>query len=222
MVKHTLSIGAQVAAIAFSASLLAGGKAAADVVIPDDLIVQGSACVGLDCVNNENFGFDTIRLKENNLRIKFEDTSVGAFPTNDWQILRATTPRAGAPASSRSRTAPARKTPFTITAGAATNSIFVDSTGQRGLPHLDAGARSACQHQQHAGDPAGAEQLRRLHRADLGHRRQRGQLLRARRDRRLAPAVPHPARARRPAASTFRPRATSASARRRRKPCKAA
>ncbi len=34
-----------------------------DDVIPDDLIVQGSACVGLDCVNGEVFGFDTIRFK---------------------------------------------------------------------------------------------------------------------------------------------------------------
>ena len=57
-----------------------------DQVIPDDLIVTGSICVGFDCVNNENFGFDTIRLKENNLRIKFEDTSVGTFPTTDWQL----------------------------------------------------------------------------------------------------------------------------------------
>ena len=55
-----------------------------DQVIPDDLIVQGSGCFGFDCVNNESFGFDTIRLKENNLRIKAEDTSVGTFPTNDW------------------------------------------------------------------------------------------------------------------------------------------
>ncbi|HEX2123520.1 MAG TPA: hypothetical protein VHL59_17955, partial [Thermoanaerobaculia bacterium] len=57
-----------------------------DQVIPDDLIVQGSTCVGFDCVNNESFGFDTIRLKENNTRIKFEDTSTGSFPTNDWQL----------------------------------------------------------------------------------------------------------------------------------------
>src|SRR5262249_54121814 len=48
-----------------------------DQVIADDLIVQGSACIGLDCVNNESFGFDTIRLKENNTRIKFDDTSTG-------------------------------------------------------------------------------------------------------------------------------------------------
>jgi len=58
-----------------------------DDVIPDDLIVQGSACVGLDCVNNESFSFDTIRLKENNTRISFNDTSTAAgFPTNDWTI----------------------------------------------------------------------------------------------------------------------------------------
>ena len=58
-----------------------------DQVIPDDLIVQGSTCVGFDCVNNEIFGFDTIRLKENNARLQFDDTSTGAgFATNNWQI----------------------------------------------------------------------------------------------------------------------------------------
>ncbi|MDX6558091.1 MAG: hypothetical protein QOF72_1140 [Blastocatellia bacterium] len=57
-----------------------------DQVIADDLIVQGSACVGLDCVNNESFSFDTIRLKENNTRISFNDTSAAPFPTNDWTI----------------------------------------------------------------------------------------------------------------------------------------
>ncbi len=65
----------------FSVNLLA------DVVQSDDFIVQNSQCVGYDCVNGEGFGFDTLRLKENNLRIKFQDTSnSGSFPTNDWQI----------------------------------------------------------------------------------------------------------------------------------------
>ncbi len=58
-----------------------------DVVTADDEIIQGSLCVGLDCVVNESFGFDTIRLKENNTRIKFDDTSTSAgFPNNDWQL----------------------------------------------------------------------------------------------------------------------------------------
>src|SRR5436305_6860885 len=39
---------------------------ALDVVTADDIIVQVSACIGLDCVNNESLGFDTIRLQENN------------------------------------------------------------------------------------------------------------------------------------------------------------
>ncbi len=54
-----------------------------DQVIADDLIVQGSTCVGFDCVNGESFGFDTIRLKENNTRINFDDTSAtaGSRPT---------------------------------------------------------------------------------------------------------------------------------------------
>jgi len=58
-----------------------------DVVVPDDQIIQGSICTGFDCINNESFGFDTFILKENNLRIFFNDTSsAGAFPTNDWRI----------------------------------------------------------------------------------------------------------------------------------------
>jgi len=62
--------------------------ALADNVVADDQIVQGSQCIGFDCVNNENFGFDTLRLKENNLRIDFEDTSSSSnFPSNDWGIV---------------------------------------------------------------------------------------------------------------------------------------
>jgi hypothetical protein len=105
---------------------------AADQVIPDDLIVQGSTCVGFDCVNNESFGFDTIRLKENSTRIKFEDTSVGSFPSNDWQLTANDSASGGANKFSIEDITGSR-VPFTITAGAATNSIFVDSTGRLGL-----------------------------------------------------------------------------------------
>jgi hypothetical protein len=104
-----------------------------DQVIPDDLIVQGSLCVGLDCVNNESFGFDTIRLKENNTRIKFDDTSTSTgFPANDWQ-LTANDSASGGSSKFSIEDITGSKVPFTITAGAATNSIFVDSTGRVGL-----------------------------------------------------------------------------------------
>ena len=76
---------------------LVAGAAQADQQIIDDLIVQGSICAGQDCVNGESFGFDTIRLKENNLRIKFQDTSNSAsFPTNDWQLTANDSSNGGA------------------------------------------------------------------------------------------------------------------------------
>ena len=110
-----------------------GGKVAVnDQVIPDDLIVQGSTCVGFDCVDGESFGFDTIRLKENNTRIKFEDTSTGTFPANDWQITANDSASGGANKFSIEDITGV-KVPMTITAGAATNSIFVDSTGRVGF-----------------------------------------------------------------------------------------
>jgi hypothetical protein len=109
-----------------------GKVAVQDQVIPDDLIVQGSTCVGFDCVNNESFGFDTIRLKENSTRIKAEDTSVSPYPTNDWQITFNDSASGGASKFSVEDITGA-KVPMTITAGATTNSIFVDSTGRVGF-----------------------------------------------------------------------------------------
>jgi hypothetical protein len=104
---------------------------ALDVVTADDEIIQGSLCVGFDCVVNESFGFDTIRLKENNDRIKFEDTSTGSCPSNDWQLTANDSCPGGNKFSIEDITG--AKVPFTITAGAATNSFFLDSTGRLGL-----------------------------------------------------------------------------------------
>jgi hypothetical protein len=56
--------------------LLASVHLAADQVINDNQIVQGSLCVGQDCVNGEVFDADVVRLKENNLRIRFHDTTI--------------------------------------------------------------------------------------------------------------------------------------------------
>ncbi|HWT14274.1 MAG TPA: tail fiber domain-containing protein [Patescibacteria group bacterium] len=105
---------------------------AKDQVIPDDLVVQGSGCFGFDCVNNESFGFDTVRLKENNTRIKFEDTSVGTFPSNDWQLTANDSASGGLNKWSIEDITGAR-VPMTIEGNAATNSIYVDSVGRVGL-----------------------------------------------------------------------------------------
>jgi len=104
-----------------------------DVVTADDEIIQGSLCVGLDCVVNESFGFDTIRLKENNTRIKFDDTSTSAgFPNNDWQLTANDSNSGGANKFSIDDITNS-KTPFTVTGNSPTNSIFVASSGKIGF-----------------------------------------------------------------------------------------
>ena len=102
--------------------------------------MQGSACIGLDCVNNESFGFDSIRIKENNTRIKFDDTSVGAFSANDWQ-LTANDSASGGLSKFSIEDITGSRVPLTLEGGASTNSIYVSSSGQvgfrRSTPVLD-------------------------------------------------------------------------------------
>lgn len=109
-----------------------GGVVPNDQVIADDLIVQSSICAGFDCVNNESFGFDTFRLKENNTRIGFDDTSVGAFAANDWTIVANDSASGGANYLAFEDVTGARM-PFRVDAGAPTDSLRVASTGRMGI-----------------------------------------------------------------------------------------
>jgi hypothetical protein len=105
----------------------------ADQQIPDDLVVVGSICVGLDCVNGESFGFDTIRLKENNLRIRFMDTSAASsFPTVDWQITVNDSLNGGENWFGI-EDLDAGTTPFSILATAPNNSLYISASGKIGL-----------------------------------------------------------------------------------------
>ena len=100
-----------------------------DLVISDDHIVQGSNCVGLDCVNGENFGFDTGRFKENNLRLHFDDTSNSAsFPSNDWRISINDSSNGGSNYFSIDD-ATAGTSPFRVLAGAGNNALYVSNNG---------------------------------------------------------------------------------------------
>jgi Chaperone of endosialidase len=110
-----------------------GISGAKDQVINDDLIVTFSACIGNDCVNGESFGFDTLRLKENNLRIRAYDTSTSAsFPSRDWQITFNDSSNGGANKFSIDDIDGGR-TPFTLEAGAPSHSLYVDDGGRLGL-----------------------------------------------------------------------------------------
>ena len=138
MSMHKLLLAAS--ALAPLLGTIASKNAVADQVFPDDVIVQGSLCAGFDCVNNENFGFDTIKLKENNLRILFDDTSSGTFPTNNWRLI-ANDSFSGGASYFAIEDATAGRSIFSVHAGAPVNSLFVGGTGNVGLgtsaPALD-------------------------------------------------------------------------------------
>jgi len=113
-----------------------------DVLHYDDVIITGSLCVGFDCQNGESFGFDTQILKENNLRIYFNDTSSAAsFPTNDWRITVNDSTNGGASYFSIDD-ADDGTSIFKLEAGAPSNSLYVDDYGRVGMgtstPYVEA------------------------------------------------------------------------------------
>jgi hypothetical protein len=103
-----------------------------DVLHYDDVIITGSLCVGFDCANGEIFGYDTVKLKENNLRLYFEDTSAGSFPSGDWRIRINDTTSGGA-SYFAVEDATNGRTPFRIETGAPNHSLYVEDYGRVGL-----------------------------------------------------------------------------------------
>ncbi|WP_179271162.1 tail fiber domain-containing protein [Rubricoccus marinus] len=103
--------------------------AAMVIVHAQDVTIQGSLCVGVDCASAESFGFDTQRYKENNLRIHFDDTSSSAaFPRNDWRIQINDSANGGASYFGIDD-ATAGTRPFRIDAGAGANALVIGSSG---------------------------------------------------------------------------------------------
>lgn len=102
-------------------------------VISGNLTVNDSLCVGFDCVAAESYGSDTVRLKENNVRLHFEDTSnSGSFPGNDWTLIANEQDNGGMNMFAvQDRTA--GRNLMTLQAGAPANSLFMNSQGNVGL-----------------------------------------------------------------------------------------
>lgn len=119
--------------MASSALCLMGSIAQADIVQLDDVIIEFSLCVGNDCNNGESFGFDTVRLKENNVRLHFDDTSTTAsFPQNDWRIIANDTSNGGSNYMAIEDSTAGRQI-FRVDAGAPANALRVDSGGDVGI-----------------------------------------------------------------------------------------
>lgn len=103
-------------------------------LIAENLYVDGKACIGTNCVNGENLGSDTLRLQEDNTRLRFHDTSdpAGPFPTNDWELTANDSTSGGASHFSILDVDAGRQI-FTVEAAAPSNSLYVDNSGRVGF-----------------------------------------------------------------------------------------
>ena len=104
-----------------------------DIVQADDVIVEGNVCAGSGCVDGEVFGSDLLRLKDDQLRIHFEDTTGNpSLPGNDWRIVINDTVSGGANYFGI-EDATAGLMPFRIGAGAPADALYVDDGGDVGV-----------------------------------------------------------------------------------------
>lgn len=105
----------------------------ATVLATNDGVIRQSLCVGVDCPNSPSFGFDTLRLQENNTRLNFEDTSnSGSFPTTDWTIV-ANDSANGGQSYLAFQEDDAGTLPFKVRNGAGNNALYVHTNGDVGL-----------------------------------------------------------------------------------------
>ena len=108
-----------------------------DIVHSDDVIITGGLAVGVDAVNGETFGTDTMRLKQNIVRVHFDDTSgTASFPRNDWRIVINDQFNGGSEHFSIEDST-AGRVPFRIEAGAPAHSLVVEGDGDVGLGTLN-------------------------------------------------------------------------------------
>lgn len=105
-----------------------------DIYAEADVIAGSSLGVGVDIVNGEDFGFATIKMKENNTRILFDDSDDpgGSAPSNDWQLV-ANSSSNGGDEYFAIEDVTAGTLPFVVSAGAPDNSFFLDSSGNLGI-----------------------------------------------------------------------------------------
>lgn len=108
-------------------------RTSVQTLFTDFVSAQGGVCAGVDCTSTETFSGATAKVKANNTRIKFEDTSTSpGFPTTDWQ-LSANDTFSGGLNKLFVEDLTAATVPFLIEGGTPTNALYVDSTGRIGL-----------------------------------------------------------------------------------------
>ncbi|HKR64408.1 MAG TPA: tail fiber domain-containing protein [Thermoanaerobaculia bacterium] len=109
------------------------GKPSTDTFFASDVSATGGVCGGADCTNAETYGLSPVKMKANNTRLKFEDTSTSpGFASTDWQLSANDTTSGGAN-KLFVEDLTAATSPFVIEGATPSNTLYVDSTGRIGL-----------------------------------------------------------------------------------------
>ena len=120
-------------------TLLITYSASATVLSTSDGVIRDSLCVGLDCPSSPAFSDSTILMMENNTRIKFDDTSTGGPPANDWEIEANSNLTGGASyigfndCGISTQGGCATNLVFAVEAGARASALYVESDGDIGI-----------------------------------------------------------------------------------------
>jgi hypothetical protein len=130
----------ELAAQGFDALRGVGVEPAADHAIfttsgpfgPNGHGITDSLCVGAGCTTSEDYGTDTIRMRESNLRIAFDDSSTGTFPLRDWEILANDQADGGLERFSI-RDVTTDDFPFTIEGASPEDALYIDDQGRVGM-----------------------------------------------------------------------------------------
>ena len=99
----------------------------------DDVSATGGVCAGADCTSSESYALVTVKMKANNTRLKFEDTSTAVgFASTDWQ-LSANDSFSGGANKFFVEDLTAVTVPMVIEGATPSNTLYLDSTGRVGL-----------------------------------------------------------------------------------------
>ncbi|GLT09255.1 hypothetical protein GCM10007928_14870 [Sulfitobacter porphyrae] len=106
--------------------------AQAEVLSEDNPTIRSFLCVGFNCADQDIAGIDDFRVKDNTIRIHFDDVSSSSSPDNDWRIM-INDSASGSDEYFAIQDATRGPQIFRLSAGAPENALFMAPTGRIGL-----------------------------------------------------------------------------------------
>ena len=104
----------------------------AEVLSEDNPTIRSFLCVGFNCADQDIAGIDDFRVKDNTIRIHFDDVSSSSSPDNDWRIM-INDSASGTEEYFAIQDATRGPQIFRLSAGAPENALFMAPTGRIGL-----------------------------------------------------------------------------------------